>query len=454
MRVVIAGAGDVGYRVARDLVTRGHGVSLIDCDPIAVKRAQALDAQVIQGHAASPKLLVEQSGLVEADLFIAVTGDDAVNLLGCRLAAVMGCRTIARLNTPALMEWPADSDPQKVYGVDAYISPDELAMHRIWQILSRPALTRLEHFSVGRLRILEVRLDDSSPAVGRTLDSVELPPHCRIVLISRDEGVLIPQSEEVLLPRDRLLVLLSDVHELEELSESLGAPKEVTGEGNVKRLMIAGSTQVALRLAEQVAQRYDAVQIYLAEPDRARAERASERLPDEVTVLVGSPTDRHFLREEGIRHEDLFVAATEREDLNMLSCLLAKREGARRTVALVYQTELEHVVQNTGVDTLINPKRVAVSAILNRATATEEIEALEVLQGGEAAIREFLVKDGNGLVGKAISRLGLPEGCLAALINRDGEPLFPDEDEVLQGGDHLLVFTLKERLPALDKLFH
>ena len=114
MRVVIAGAGDVGYRVARDLVTRGHGVSLIDCDPIAVKRAQALDAQVIQGHAASPKLLVEQSGLVEADLFIAVTGDDAVNLLGCRLAAVMGCRTIARLNTPALMEWPADSDPQKV----------------------------------------------------------------------------------------------------------------------------------------------------------------------------------------------------------------------------------------------------------------------------------------------------------------------------------------------------
>ena len=161
----------------------------------------------------------------------------------------------------------------------------------------------------------------------------------------------------------------------------------------------------------------------------------------------------NFLREEGIRHEDLFVAATEREDLNMLSCLLAKREGARRTVALVYQTELEHVVQNTGVDTLINPKRVAVSAILNRATATEEIEALEVLQGGEAAIREFLVKANNGLVGKAIAKLGLPEGSLAALINRDGEPLFPDEDEVLQGGDHLLVFTLKERLPALEKLF-
>jgi trk system potassium uptake protein TrkA len=326
-------------------------------------------------------------------------------------------------------------------------------MHRIWQILSRPALTRLEHFSVGKLRILEVRLDDSSPAVGRTLDSVELPPHCRVVLVSRDEGVIIPRSEEVLLPRDRLLVLLSDVHELKELSESLGAPKEVTGEGNIKRLMIAGSTQVALRLAEQVVRRYDGVQVYLVEPDRARAEEVSERLPDDVTVLVGSPTDRHFLREEGIRHEDLFVAATEREDLNMLSCLLAKREGARRTVALVYQTELEHVVQNTGVDTLINPKRVAVTAILNRATATEEIEALEELQGGEASIREFLVKADNGLAGKSIAKIGLPEGSMVALINRGGEPLFPDEDEVLRGGDHLLIFTLKGQLPALEMLF-
>lgn len=453
MRVVIAGAGDVGYRVARDLVNRGHGVSIIDSDPAAIKRAQGLDAQVIQGHAAAPKLLVEQSGLAEADLFIGVTGNDMVNILGCTFAKAMGCRTIARVNETQLLDWPLEPDPQAVFGLDACISPDELAMHRIWQILSRPALTRLEHFSVGKLRILEVRLDDSSPAVGRTLDSVELPPHCRVVLVSRDEGVIIPRSEEVLLPRDRLLVLLSDVHELEELSESLGVPKEVTGEGNIKRLMIAGSTQVALRLAEQVARRYDGVQVYLVEPDRARAEEISERLPDDVTVLVGSPTDRHFLREEGIRHEDLFVAATEREDLNMLSCLLAKREGARRTVALVYQTELEHVVQNTGVDTLINPKRVAVTAILNRATATEEIEALEELQGGEASIREFLVKADNGLVGKSIAKLGLPEGSMVALINRGGEPLFPDEDEVLRGGDHLLVFTLKGQLPALEKLF-
>ena len=376
-----------------------------------------------------------------------------VNILGCTFAKAMGCRTIARVNESQLLDWPFEPDPQAVFGLDACICPDELAMHRIWQILSRPALTRLEHFSVGKLRILEVRLDDSSPAVGRTLDSVELPPHCRVVLVSRDEGVIIPRSEEVLLPRDRLLVLLSDVHELEELSESLGVPKEVTGEGNIKRLMIAGSTQVALRLAEQVARRYDGVQVYLVEPDRARAEEISERLPDDVTVLVGSPTDRHFLREEGIRHEDLFVAATEREDLNMLSCLLAKREGARRTVALVYQTELEHVVQNTGVDTLINPKRVAVTAILNRATATEEIEALEELQGGEASIREFLVKANNGLAGKSIAKLGLPEGSMVALINRGGEPLFPDEDEVLRGGDHLLVFTLKGQLPALEKLF-
>ena len=133
--------------------------------------------------------------------------------------------------------------------------------------------------------------------------------------------------------------------------------------------MIAGTSRIAIRLAEQVSKRYEDVEIYIAEPDKEMADSASSQLPENVRVLVGSSTDRHFLREEGIRYEDLFVAATDREDLNVLSCLLAKKEGAKRTVALVYQTELEYVVQDTGIDTLINPKRVTVNAIVNRATS-------------------------------------------------------------------------------------
>ena len=123
-------------------------------------------------------------------------------------------------------------------------SPDELAMHRIWQILSRPALTRLEHFSVGKLRILEVRLSDSSPSVGRPLGNINLPSHCRIVLISREEGVIIPTPSDTLMPRDMILVLLSEYSELEALSDVLGIPKEITGERNIKRIMIAGTSVI------------------------------------------------------------------------------------------------------------------------------------------------------------------------------------------------------------------
>ena len=230
MRVLIAGAGEVGFRVARDLVYRGHEVTLVDSDPAAVKRAQTLDAQVFQGNAASPRLLFDEASLEEADVFIGVTGKDEVNILGCTLAKQAGCNTIARINNPAFTDLPSEQNHQQIFGVDAYVSPDELAMHRIWQILSRPALTRLEHFSVGKLRILEVRLSDSSPSVGRPLGNISMPPHCRIVLIAREEGVIIPTSSDTLMPRDRILVLLSEYSELEALSDALGIPKEITGE--------------------------------------------------------------------------------------------------------------------------------------------------------------------------------------------------------------------------------
>ena len=454
MRVLIAGAGEVGFRVGRDLVFRGHEVTMIDSNATAVKRAQTLDAQVFQGNAASAKLLVEEASLKNTDLFIAVTGKDIVNLAACTIAKKEGCSTIARINNPELTDMPEDYDHQQLFGVDAYVAPDELAMHRIWQILSRPALTRLEHFSVGKLRILEVRLSDSSPSVGRPLGNINLPPHCRIVLIAREEGVIIPKDADTLMPRDRILILLSEYSELDELSDALGIPKEITGERNIKRIMIAGTSRIAIRLAEQVSRRYKDVEIYIAEPDKEMAEAASSQLPEEVRVLVGSSTDRHFLREEGIRYEDLFVAATDREDLNVLSCLLAKKEGAKRTVALVYQTELEYVVQDTGIDTLINPKRVTVNAIVNRATSTDEIEGMEELEGGDASVREFLIKDKNGKTGKKISDLSLPEDTLIAMINRDGDAIFPDSNSSLEENDHVLVFTLKTKLPEVENFFH
>ncbi len=454
MRVLIVGAGEVGFRVGRDLVFRGHEVTMVDSDSAAVKRAQTLDAQVFQGNAASAKLLVDEASLKNTDLFIAVTGQDVVNLASCSIAKREGCATIARINNPDLTEMPENYSPQELFGVDAYVSPDELAMHRIWQILSRPALTQLDHFSVGKLRILEVRLSDSSPSVGRPLGNITLPPHCRIVLIAREEGVKIPDNNDILMPRDRILILLSEYSELDDLSDALGIPKEVTDERNVERIMIAGTSRIAIRLAEQISKEYSDLEIYIAEPDKKMADLASAELPENVRVLVGSSTDRHFLREEGIRYEDLFIAATDREDLNVLSCLLAKKEGAKRTVALVYQTELEYVVQDTGIDTLINPKRVTVNAIVNRATSTDEIEGLEELEGGDASVREFLIKSGNGKTGKKISDLNLPDDTLIAMINRDGDAIFPDSDSILEEKDHVLVFTLKNKLPEVENFFH
>ena len=133
---------------------------------------------------------------------------------------------------------------------------------------------------------------------------------------------------------------------------------------------------------------------------------------------------------------------------------MAKKEGAKRTVALVYQTELEYVVQDTGIDTLINPKRVTVNAIVNRATSTDKIEGMEELEGGEASVREFLIKNNSKNVDIPISKLGVPEKTLIAMVNRKGEALFPDDEFIFNEGDHVLVFTLKGKLPEVEKFFY
>ena len=135
MRVLIAGAGEVGFRVARDLVYRGHEVTVVDSNSAAVQRAQTLDVQVFKGSAASAKLLFEEASIEEVDLFIGVTGNDIVNITGCSIAKKTGCKTIARINNPKLTEMPEGHELQQLFGVDAYVSPDELAMHRIWHII-------------------------------------------------------------------------------------------------------------------------------------------------------------------------------------------------------------------------------------------------------------------------------------------------------------------------------
>ena len=457
MQAVIAGAGEVGFRVARDLITRGHDVVIIDNKGDGISRIRNLDAQVIIGNAASPKILMEKAGIAQSDLFIGVCGSDEVNLICCTIAHKLGCKTIARINNAELIEGPLDPKPMDILGIDYYVNPDKLALNRIWQIVDRPQLmTNLDQFSAKDLHIMEARIDESSPIVGRALVDVDMPAKARIVLISRESGVSIANPDEIILPRDRLMIIIHHIDDVwNQLSKSIGNLSEITGEKKVKKIFVAGTSRLATSFANQVAEKNlenPNIELFLVEEDKSRADEVSGTLPDSVTILNGSSTDRDFLREEGFGNADLFISATEREDLNVLSCLMAKQEGAKRTAALVYQTELEYVVQNTGVDIIVNPRRLTVSAIINQATKTTETTGLEHFYGEDAVIREVLVKH-NDHIGKPISNLNLPKQSLLAVIKRKENIIFPDDRDTLKEGDKLLIFTLKNNLKEVESLF-
>ena len=457
MQVVIAGGGEVGFRVARDLITRGHDVVIIDNQGDGISRIRNLDAQIIKGNAASPKILMEKAGIAQSDLFIGVCGSDEVNLICCTIAHKLGCKTIARIKNTEFIEGPLDPNPMDILGIDYYVNPEKLALNRIWQIVDRPQLmTSLDQFSTKDLHIMEARIDESSPIVGRALIDVDMPANTKIVLISRDSGVIIANPVEVLLPRDRLMIIINHVDDVwNKLSKSIGNLNEITSEKKVKKIFMAGTSRLAISFANQVVEKNlgtPNIELFLVEENKTAAEEASSNLPDSVTVLNGSPTDRDFLREEGFGNADLFISATEREDLNVLSCLMAKQEGAKRTAAVVYQTELEYVVQNTGIDVIVNPRRLTVSAIINQATKTTETTGLEHFYGEDAVIREVLVKH-NDHIEKPISNLNLPKQSLVAVIKRKENIIFPDDKDTLKEGDKLLIFTLKNNLKEVESIF-
>jgi len=453
MQVVIAGSGEVGYRVARDLGNRGHGVTVIDSDTSACQRTRELDVQVVQGNAAIPQVLVEESHLANADLFIGVTGQDEINLLCCSMAKAFNIRTIVRLNNLDYVEQPSSLEQFTVFGVDAALCPDDLAARRIWHLLSRHSLTNLEIFEKEKIRLFESRISERSPVVGQTLEDVHFPESAVPVALYRGEAVIIPTPKEVLMPRDRLLSLLTRMEAIPLLMERMGQPHELTLDGSADKVMIAGATRVGLEVARRLTKRYKKLEIMLIEEDETLCSVAADSLSDRVLILHGSPTDRKFIEDEGIRNVTHFVAVTANEELNVVAALMAKRQGAKRTVALTYKPELEYALEDTSIDVLVNPLMATYSAILNHATSSDDGAAFEALHTGEAVARVLPVKEGAPLIGRPLGKVKMPSHSILGALLREEQGAIVDRSTPLNEGDRGVIFCLQRVLPEVERLF-
>jgi trk system potassium uptake protein TrkA len=447
MYVVVGGAGEVGYHVARSLRDEGHDVCVIETNPGRLERLAELDVISVKGNIANKAILEGEAKIAEAQLFIACTGDDEVNMVACALAKTHGPRTIARINDTEYLNVPYSDEYAKI-GIDVAVCPEMVAAIRIKRMLNQPQLVNADVFAQGKVFVAEGKVEPDSFVVGKRLDEVEPPAGFHLFAIYRSDEALIPKSHMRFRSGDRLLMALTSMEVLKDVEPYIGKARQVTKGIDIKRVMIAGATRIGVQLARLLEQ--SKRDVVLVEKDPDLAEWAGERL-QRTLVVVGDATDRHLLTQENVDTFDAFVGCHKIEEYNVLAAILAKHLGVDFTVAVVNQPELKGFLEELDIDLAVAPRLSTVGAILKAVHPGSEDLALQNL--GEERLMVFRVVEGSGIAGQRVKKAGFPPQAHVAAIVRGDQVLLPRGDETMEANDQVLVFTLTESVERLERLF-
>jgi trk/ktr system potassium uptake protein len=442
MRTVIIGAGEVGLNTTRMLSEEGHDVVLIEQDEVLVERAaEQLDALVIQGNGASPKVLAE-AGIKKSELLIAATTTDEVNIIACLTAKAQGVpRTVARLHNPDYYD-PREPFARDTLGIDFVIHTEQRAAEEIKDTLLVPGAINVDAFAEGSIEVAEVVLEEDSPAAGRALRDVRLPEQSLMVGVVRRGKVLVPRGSTVLERRDHVLLISGRRH----ISEVVKAV--ATNTSPVEEVAIYGGGRIGLRLAQALEGVGMAVKVI--ERDEARARYIASQLRKGL-VLHADSLSRDFMLQERVDKTDAFVAVTGDDRANLLAAMYARQLGARITIAGISRGEFAPLAEALGVDLTISPRMLAAEAILRFVRKGEVIDVALLESGGEMI--ELRVPEGCRVAGRPLAEVGFPEGAIIGALLRDGDVIIPTGKEVLRPGDDAVVFTVEDAVDEVERLF-
>ena len=445
MKIVIAGAGDVGFHLATLLATENQDIVLIDNDQEVLDYAGShVDALTMRGDATSISVL-QQARLGSVDLFLAVTTSEKTNMVSAILAKKMGCRrVIARVDNE---EYLCDENVGTIcsLGIDQIISPRQLAAHEIERLIKQCSFTDIFEFEDGKLSLLGITLDDDSPLIGvrlRDIEQLETKVDLHPIAILRGNQTIIPRGFTQLQRRDHIY-FITKPEKLKLVEEFLGKKRQT-----VKSIMILGGTPLAVSTARLLQHDY---KITIVESSKRRCQQINEQLTD-VLVIRGDYTNVDLLQEEGLDNMDAFVALTGNSETNIISCLTARNHGVYKTIAQVENKEYIHISQGIGVDTLINKKLLAANDIF-RHIRKGTVEAITSLHGVDAEVIEYVITRSNRITKHKIKDLHFPETALVGGVIRGSETLIPNGNTQLQIGDKVIVFALPRAIKRLDQLF-
>lgn len=466
MKILILGAGRVGESVAESLVSEQNDITVIDTNPARLQELQArMDLRGVAGNGIQPSVLRE-AGIEDADMFISCSPMDETNLVACKVAhdVFNVPTTIARLRSPEFVNGSALMG-KSGFAVDQVICPEESVTRTIRKLIEYPEALQVLEFAHGLVSLIAVRAVAGGPLVQHSLAEIpQLVPgvDMRIVAIYRRDMALVTLDGSTRIePYDEVFVLAATEH----IRTVLGALRKA--DRPVKRLMIAGGGKVGLRLAREIHGDY---QVKIIEPVRQRCEYLATQLPPEVLVLNGDSTDEDLLVDENVQDMDLFLSLTSDDEDNIMGCLLAKRLGARRVLAVINRKAYADLVQGTTIDIAISPAQAVIGELL-AFVRRGDIEAVHSLRHGAAEALEAIVRGDRKtckMAGRRIEEVGLPKGAQVGAIVRglhrpdgsdageDAKPqvIIAHHDTLVLPNDHVIVFVPRKRMVReVEKLF-
>jgi trk system potassium uptake protein TrkA len=435
MHIFITGAGDVGYHLAREL-SGDYDVTVIDQNSRACERLEEIDVKVLQGNAANAQLLME-AGIQDADIVVAVTGNDEVNIITCITASHLGVeRTIARVSNSDYIDQPMKD--RKQIGIGLMICPELVMAERIVKDLYFPSMVERRRLAGGKAELIELAVAEGSPLEG-PIASLELPENCKLAAIKRGEEILIARKEESIRAGDRL-ILTSDSKSVPKLRRMI---HEDTASSKV---MIVGGGVVGFYLATWL-EKMD-FDLKLLEIDNVRCQELAEELP-ETLILNGDGTDISLIKAENAGSMDAVFSVTGFDEKNLLCSLLAKQLGADKIVARVDRSDYIDLFEMVGVDHAISPGRVTVDAVLKLIRGGEE-----VISAGreEAEVLEFRAEKEAKILGKNAAEK-MPKGAILGMIMRGSQPIIPTSETEVKEGDRIFVLALPKVSAKVKALF-
>jgi trk system potassium uptake protein len=445
MRIVIAGAGEVGTHLAKLLSNENHEIILIDSEESRLKPIDSsLDVLTHEGSATSIKIL-EDALRKKTELFIAVTHSEDTNITASILAKRFGAvKTIARIDNLDYLE-PSILEFFKSVGVDSMIYPELIAAREVLGLLHETGSTEFMEFSGGKLAMYVQKLDEKAPILNKSLQEISVSHKTdkyRAVAIKRNAVTIIPRGNEHFQLGDMVFVI-STHSGIDEMMKTSGKENF-----EAKSIMILGGSRIGKHVALYLQK---TCEVKLIDSSIEKCEDLAELL-DNTLIINGDGRNVDLLKQEGITQMDAFVAVTGNSETNILSCLLAKRMGVKKTIAEVENMEFINLAENTGIDTIINKKISAASRIF-RHTTNPNVTQVKYMTGTDAEVIEFNVPANSKITKGTLRSIDFPKDAIVGGGTRDGEPFIATGDTIIKANDKVVVFTLPSAYETLSKYF-